>query len=195
MLCTPKMWKFRSRSIKLTVKINSSKTLHTGRVYSLVKENITLPNQVKVDLEVIRHPGAAAIVALSDKKDIIMIHQYRHAIGGFIWEIPAGTLDPEENHLVCAKRELQEETGFSAQRWEKLGEIVPVPGYSDERVSLYLAAELSETGRNPEQDEYLSVHMIPFDHAVSMIFKGDIIDAKTIAGIFMAGKALENYQV
>ena len=178
----------------MTVKLNSSNTLYNGRVYSLVKENITLPNQVTIDLEVIRHPGAAAIVAMSANRDIVMIRQYRHAVGGFIWEIPAGTLDPEENHLACAKRELEEETGFSAQHWTKLGEIVPVPGYSDERISLYLASGLCEASRHPEQDEYLSVHHIPFDQAVNMIYNGDICDAKTIVGIFMAGKAFEKNQ-
>ena len=176
----------------MTVKLNSSNTLYTGRVFQLVRENITLPNQVTVNLDVIRHPGAAAIVALSDKKDIVMVRQYRHAIGDFIWEIPAGTLDPNETHLNCARRELAEETGFSAKNWKKIGEIVPVPGYSDERILLYLATELCEVGRHPEQDEYLSVHMISFDHAVNMIYKGDICDAKTISGLFMAMKTFEN---
>ncbi len=179
----------------MTVKLNSSNTIYKGRVYEVIRENITLPNQVKVDLDVIRHPGAAAIVAMSDKRDIVMVRQYRHAIGDFIWEIPAGTLDHSESHLTCAKRELEEETGFSAQNWKKLGEIVPVPGYSDERIFLYLATELCEVGRHPEQDEYLSVHMISFDHAVNMIYKGDICDAKTISGIFMAGKALEDNHI
>lgn len=176
----------------MTVKLNSSETIYTGRVYKLVRENITLPNQIKVDLEVIRHPGAAAIVALTDKKEIIMVRQYRHAIGDFIWEIPAGTLDPHENHLACAKRELEEETGFSGKNWKKLGEIVPVPGYSDERILLYLATELYEVGGHPEQDECLSVHMISFDHVMDMIYKGDICDAKTISGIFMVMKAIDN---
>jgi 8-oxo-dGTP pyrophosphatase MutT (NUDIX family) len=179
----------------LTVKLNSSKILYTGRVFRLFRENITLPNQVSVDLDVIRHPGAAAIVAMSDKKDVIMVRQYRHAINDFIWEIPAGTLDPHENHLTCAKRELEEETGFSAKNWKKLGEIVPVPGYSNERILLYLATELYEVGRHPEQDEYLSVHMISFDHVMDMIYKGDICDAKTISGIFMAMKAIDNNHV
>jgi 8-oxo-dGTP pyrophosphatase MutT (NUDIX family) len=174
----------------LPVKLNSSNTIYTGRVYQLIRENITLPNRFTLDVDVIRHPGAAAIVALSDKKEIIMVRQYRHAVGDFIWEIPAGTLDPNENHLNCAKRELAEETGFSGKSWNKLGEIVPVPAYSDERILIYLTTELYEVGRHPEQDEYLSVHMISFDHVLSMIYKGDIYDAKTISGIFLAGKAL-----
>jgi 8-oxo-dGTP pyrophosphatase MutT (NUDIX family) len=174
----------------LTVILNSSNTIYTGRVYQLIRENITLPNRFTLDVDVIRHPGAAAIVALSDKKEIIIIRQYRHAVGDFIWEIPAGTLDPNENHLNCAKRELAEETGFSGKSWNKIGEIVPVPAYSDERILIYLATELYEVGRHPEQDEYLSVHMISFDQVLSMIYKGDIYDAKTISGIFLAGKAL-----
>lgn len=175
----------------MAIKLNSSKVIYTGRVYKLIRENITLPNQVRVDLEVIRHPGASGILALTDQREVVMVRQYRHAIGDFIWEIPAGTLDTDESRLSCAKRELQEETGFSARSWQKLGEIVPVPGYSDERISLYLATQLFETAGHPEQDEYLSVHLISFDHVMKMIYQGDICDAKTISAVFMAAGELE----
>ncbi len=175
----------------MAIKLNSSKVIYTGRVYKLIRENITLPNQVRVDLEVIRHPGASGILALTDQREVVMVRQYRHAIGDFIWEIPAGTLDTDENHLSCAKRELEEETGFSARTWQKLGEIIPVPGYSNERVSLYLATHLLKTAGHPEQDEYLSVHLISFDHVINMVYQGDICDAKTISAVFMTLKALE----
>jgi len=161
-------------------------TLHKGRVFTLVKEHIQLENGVTVDLDIVRHPGAAAMVPFMDDDTLLMIRQYRHAVGGFIWEIPAGTLDPAESPLVCAKRELIEEIGHSADTWHKLGEITPVPGYSDERIHVFYAAGLSPARQNLDRDEILSVHRVPFEEAFHMIQRGEIQDAKTISGLFMA---------
>ena len=107
----------------MSTKINNSVTVHQGRVFKLVTENITLANGVSIDIDVIRHPGASAIIPLSNKKRVILIKQYRYAVGEYIWEIPAGTLDPDETPITCARRELIEETGYSAHEWQKLGEI------------------------------------------------------------------------
>ncbi len=161
-------------------------TLHKGRVFSLVKEKIRLENGVTVDLDIIRHPGAAAMVPLTKDNTLLMIRQYRHATGGFIWEIPAGTLDPDETPLECAKRELVEEIGYSANAWHKLGEITPVPGYSDERIHIYCATDLSPARQNLDRDEILHVHEVRFDEAVKMVQRGEIEDAKTLSGLFMA---------
>ena len=170
----------------MSVKINSRTTIHQGRVFTLVTENIILPNEVAIDIDILRHPGASAIVPLSHKNTVILIKQYRHAIGEYIWEIPAGTLDPEESPMACAKRELTEETGFSANQWRKLGEITPVPGYSDERIHIFLATDLTPAKQNLDKDEVLNVHEIGFDQGIKMIYKGEIQDSKTIAGLFMA---------
>ena len=170
----------------MSTTINQSVTLHEGRIFSLVKENVTLENGVTIDLDIIRHPGASAIVPLTENNTLLMIKQYRHATGGFIWEIPAGTLDPDETPLQCAKRELIEETGFSAKAWQTLGEITPLPGYSDERIHIFLATDLTPASQDLDMDEILHVHEVRFDNAVRMVHRGEIEDGKTISGLFMA---------
>ena len=165
---------------------NHKSVLHQGRVFSLTRENITLDNGATIDIDIIRHPGASAIVAVSDDNKVVLIKQYRHAVGGYIWEIPAGTLNPQESPLACANRELIEETGFSARNWQKLGEITPVPGYSDERIHLFLAKELSPAVQKLDHDEMLNVHPVPFEEAIEMIHSGKIQDAKSITGLMMA---------
>ena len=175
----------------MTVNVNRKDLVYTGKVFNLYTENVTLPNGNTTDLNILRHPGAAAMVALTEEQQIVLIKQYRHAINDYIWEIPAGTLDPDETPLVCARRELVEEAGVSANKWEKLGEIVPVPGYSDERIHIFLAAELEEDRQNLDVDEILDVHQIDFSKALSMIRKGQIVDAKSITGIFLARDYLQ----
>ena len=115
-----------------------------------------------------------------------MLKQYRHALRKYIWEIPAGTIDPQESVINCAKRELIEETGYSAKQWHKLGEMTPVPGYSDERIHIYLATDLLPAGQNLDRDEIINVHEIEFNKAMEMVNAGKIQDAKSIAGLFLA---------
>ena len=172
----------------ITAKVNTVAPIHEGRVFKLQKENITLPNGVTLDIDIIRHPGASAIVPISEAGDVVLIRQYRHAVGGFIWEIPAGTLNKGETPLACASRELVEETGFSAQVFEELGEIFPVPGYSDECIHLFLAKGLGKARQNLDRDELLDVHQVPFDEAIEMIGTKKILDGKTIAGLLLAAK-------
>jgi len=175
-------------------KVNESIFIHQGRVFKLVRENVTLENGVTTDLDIIRHPGAAAIVPAYGYDKIILIKQYRHAIGEYIWEIPAGTFDGNEDPLECAKRELLEETGFMANFWEKLGEITPVPAYSDERIHVYFAANLVETNQalDLDKDEILQVHTLKVTDVLGMIQRGEIKDGKTIASIFMATLWMKN---
>jgi ADP-ribose pyrophosphatase len=161
-------------------------TLHKGRVFTLVREKVALENGVTIDLDIVRHPGAAAMVPLTKNNTLMMIRQYRHAVGGYIWEIPAGTLNPNETPLDCAKRELVEEIGYSADRWHKLGEITPVPGYSDERIHIFCAMDLTPAIQHLDRDEILDVHEVSFEEAVRMAELGEIGDAKTISGLFMA---------
>ena len=170
----------------MSAKVNRSVTIHQGKILKMVSENITLANGVSLDIAIIRHPGASAIIPLSDKNTVILLKQYRHAIGDYIWEIPAGTFKPNEEAIVCAQRELAEETGYLANEWQKLGEIMPLPGYSDERIHLFLAMDLVLTDQNLDRDEMLDVHEIEIDNALKMIYQGDIQDSKTISGIFMA---------
>lgn len=170
----------------MVAKVNSTVTLHQGRIFELLRENITLVNRITVDMDIIRHPGASAIVPISHNDSLILIKQYRHAIGDFIWEIPAGTLNPNETPLECAKRELVEEIGFSANVWRKLGEITPVPGYSDERIHIFLSTDLTPARQDLDRDEMLEVHETRLDEALKMIHEGLIQDAKTICGLFLA---------
>jgi len=175
----------------MSAKLNRKTTIHRGRVFDLITENITLSNGATVDIDVLRHPGASVIVPLLEDNRLVLIKQYRHAIGTRIWEIPAGTLDHGETPLACAERELAEETGYSAAKLEPLGEIIPVPGYSDERLFIFLATNLEPVSRNLDEDELVDVHTVRFDDAIQMIYKGEIQDAKTIVGLFLAASKIE----
>ncbi|WP_373500534.1 NUDIX hydrolase [Desulfococcus sp.] len=171
----------------MSAVINRQEEIHQGRVFTLVRENVTLDNGVTVDIDTIRHPGASAIVPMTDEGSVVLIRQYRHSVGGYIWEIPAGTLNPHENPEACAARELAEETGYAAGAWRKLGEITPVPGYSDERIHLFLATDLRPAAQQLDADEVLAVHVFPFETAQAMIASGDIQDAKTICALLRVG--------
>ena len=175
----------------MTAKINNRITLYHGKVFELIRENITLENGTTTDVEFIEHPGAAAIIPFLDDRRIVLLKQYRHALKKHIWEIPAGTLDPHEKIIDCAKRELIEETGYSASGWQKLGEITPVPGYSDERIHIYLATELQPAAQNLDADEVIQVQEVEFNKALEMIGNGEIQDAKSIAGLLMASAWLK----
>jgi ADP-ribose pyrophosphatase len=164
--------------------------IYKGRIVDLRLEEVTLPNQVTVTLEVIRHPGAAAIVPVHDDGSVTLVHQYRYAAGGFIWEIPAGKLDGGEEPIRCAARELQEEVGLVAAELVQLGAIFTAPGFCDERIHLFLARKLTPTVQQLEEDEVLSISRMPLPSALSMIRAGEIQDAKTIAGLHHAAAYL-----
>ena len=170
----------------MSATINSRTKIHQGKVFELISENITLENGVTTNMEFVHHPGAAGIVPMPDRNQVILIRQYRHSLREYIWEIPAGTRDPDESVLTCAQRELIEETGFSAANWIELTEITPVPGYSDERIYLFLAMEMKAAQQNLDQDEMLNVHTVNFDDALDMIQRGEIRDSKTISGLYLA---------
>ena len=163
-----------------------STVIHEGRVFKLIQENIRLPNGVETTLDIIRHPGAAAIVPVTAQGRVMLIRQFRHAAAGHIWEIPAGTMEPGESPLACAQRELGEEVGVSAGRWFQLGEVLPLPAYSDEVIHLYRAEELRPARQQLDPDEILEVHEFSYDDAMEMIKTGAIRDAKTITGLKLA---------
>jgi ADP-ribose pyrophosphatase len=165
---------------------NRTTLIRRGRVFDFYAETTTLPNGVNVDMEIIRHPGAAAIVAVMADDSVLLLKQYRHAVGGFIWEIPAGTLSPGENARQCAERELIEETGYAANHFKRLAEITPLPAYSDERIHLFMATGLTQVGQNLDEDELLVVQRVELRMAIKMIADGEIQDAKTIVGLQLA---------
>ena len=164
--------------------------IYKGRIVDLRLETVTLPNRVTVTLEMIRHPGAAAIVPVHEDGSVTLVHQYRHAADGYIWEIPAGKLDADEDPVWCAARELQEEVGLKAGELVRLGMILTAPGFCDERIHLFLARQLTATAQQLDEDEVLSVSRIPLPQALDMIRSGAIQDAKTIAGLHHAAAYL-----
>jgi len=155
-------------------------------------ETATLPSGVQVDLPVIRHPGASAIVALYEDLNVAMIRQYRHTMGGFMWEIPAGCRNAGEESLECARRELGEEAKVAAARWDHLGSIITIPSFCDERIELYLARELSAGAGELDHDEVITVSRVPFEETFAMIHRGDIVDAKSIVALYRARDFLEH---
>ncbi len=161
-------------------------------VVDLGVETATLPNGLTVELAIIRHPGAAAVVALDERRRVAMLHQYRYAVGGTIWEIPAGCRAAGESGRQCGERELLEEAGVSAGRWEHLGSLVTIPSICDERIELYLARDLSHRATNHEADEVIRVEWIELEEVLRMIRTGEIVDAKTIAGVFKADAFLSD---
>ena len=158
--------------------------IYSGRVVNLVVEDVRLPNGEMTSLELMRHPGAAAAVPLHPDGAVTLLRQYRHAVGGWIWEIPAGKLDvPGEPPLGCAKRELAEEAGLAAARWDKLGSIYTTPGFCDEIIHLYLARELSSVPTAHEPDEVIEIHRMAMDDALARIRTEEIRDTKTVAAL------------
>lgn len=166
------------------------KPVYDGRVISLGIESVTLPNGVALDLEIVRHPGGAAVVALDDSDHVCLLRQYRHASGGWLWELPAGRLEAGESAEATAKRELLEEAGIEAASWIKLGSIIPTPGFCDEVIHLYLARELAARPAQPEVHELFEIHWVPFTAALGQVHDGTIIDAKTMLGLTLASKAI-----
>ena len=160
-----------------------TKQIYKGRVVTLNIETVALPNGVTVDLETIRHPGASAVVPLKDDGTVVLIRQFRHAAGGFIYEIPAGKLNPGEDPLSCAARELEEEIGYRASSFVLLSRIFTAPGFADEVIHVYKATGLTKGQQQLDRDEVLDVIEMPLSEAVAKIEDGTIRDAKTIVGL------------
>ena len=160
-----------------------TKNIYTGIVVNLNVDTVTLPNGLTVDLEVVRHPGAAAAVPLKDDGTVVLIRQFRHAAGGFIYEIPAGKLHPGEDPRVCAIRELEEEIGYRAGKLELLSSIFTAPGFTDEVIHIYKATGLSVGRQQLDRDEVLEVVEMALSEAIGMIKNGEIRDAKSIVGL------------
>ncbi|MGC4097672.1 MAG: NUDIX hydrolase [Nitrospira sp.] len=159
------------------------RNIYTGKVVTLNVDTVQLPNGMTVDLETIRHPGAAAVVPIKDDGTVVMIRQFRHAAGGFIYEIPAGKLDPGEEPLNCAARELEEEVGYRAASFELLSSIFTAPGFADEVIHVYKASGLTKGRQQLDRDEVLEIVEMPLEQAIKSIQDGTIRDGKTIVGL------------
>ncbi|MFT3906296.1 MAG: NUDIX hydrolase [Steroidobacteraceae bacterium] len=173
------------------MSIRKIQNVYTGKVVRLNIESVELPNGRLADLEIIHHPGGAAIVAVDDQSRVCLIRQYRHAGGGWIWELPAGKLEPDEPPLHTAQRELVEEAGRSATRWQPLGTMLSSPGVFDEVIHLFLARDLRATALAHEETELIEVHWLPMTQACRQVLDGEITDAKTAVGLLRAQHALD----
>ena len=163
------------------------KQVFKGRLLKVYVGKERLPHGYVATFEMIKHPGAALIVPFLTKDKIIMLRQLRPVIGSYIYELPAGTLDKNESPASCAKREIIEETGYSAKKITLLGKIYPVPGYSTEKIFIYKAEGLKKKDRIAEPDEVIENHIFTKKQIKKLFKNGRITDAKTICGLTMCG--------
>ena len=161
-----------------------------GRIVKLSVDTIRLPNGKACDLEMIRHPGAAAVVPIDSDGNVLLVRQYRYAAAGYLLEIPAGKLDGDELPERCAVREVEEEVGYRPETLTPLGFIHTTPGFTDERIWLYLATDLSVAQQELQDDEVLTVERVPFEEAVEMAVDGRITDGKSICALLRAARRL-----
>lgn len=160
--------------------------IYRGTIVSLDVDTVLLPNGASMRMELVRHPGGAAVVALDAQGRVCLLRHYRPAVDAWLWELPAGKIDHKEPPLVTAQRELREEVGLSAARWDPLGTIWSSPGVFTERVALYLARGLSNSTAGAHADEVFEVHWMPLESALEMVLGQDAADGKTLAGLVRA---------
>jgi ADP-ribose pyrophosphatase len=174
----------------------ATRRVHTGRVLNLDVDTVRFPDGSQGELEIIRHPGAAAVVPVASDPQgadptLLLLRQYRYAAGGTVWEIPAGRLEPGEDPADCARRELREEAGVSAGRFDRLTTVWTTPGFTDEAIHLFWATDLTTAAHAREADEFIEVVARPLSQVLTDIRDGEIRDAKTVVGIlYLAGFVL-----
>lgn len=177
----------------------ASRQVFNGKLLDVRVETVAYPDGSTGDLEIVRHPGAAAVLPIlgadpecdaGTPPSVILLRQYRHAVGGVIWEVPAGRLETGEEPEACARRELLEEAGVTAGRIEALWTLMTTPGFTDERIHLFLARELSFGEASPEGHEFIEVHTLELERALTMLDDGEITDAKTVACLALAARRL-----
>ncbi len=167
----------------LTEKTLETREIFSGRIIKVRVDTVSLPDGQQSTREVVEHAGAVAVVTLDNDNNIIMVRQYRKPVEMVLMEIPAGTMEKDEDPLMCAQRELREETGYSADHWDKILSYYSAPGFSDEYLHLYLATGLTEGEIDLDEDEYVETVHLPLKEAWRMIFTGEIVDGKSIIGI------------
>jgi len=173
--------------------LESSVTRFKGRILEVNIERVRLPNGRTADLEIAHHPGGAAIVAVDAAGQVCLLRQFRHAAGGWLWELPAGKIDHREPPIETARRELMEEAGRVASHWTSLGGVFSSPGVFTEVIHLYLAQRLEAVPAAPEDHEVMEVKWLPLAQAMGMAGTGEIHDAKSLAGLLMARPHLHRW--
>lgn len=167
-------------------KTLDSQMMYDGRIIKVYKDNVELADGKKSFREVVKHSGGVVILAFKDEDTILLVKQYRYPIGETVLELPAGKLEKGEDPFEAAKRELEEETGYCANKWTDLGYINTSPGFSDEKLYLYLAQDLEYTHCHPDEGEIIQAFEYKYDDVLNMIDNGEINDAKTICGLMRA---------
>jgi ADP-ribose pyrophosphatase len=183
------------RDIDLHEIPRTEDTMWQGRIFDVNRLNVELPDGRMAQRDVVRHPGAVAIVALTDDGRICLVRQYRTALGRVTVEIPAGKLDPGEDPLECANRELLEETGMRAERMAFLTTIATGVGFCDELIHMYMATGLSFAASDPDADEFINVDLVPLDELIDAVLDGRIEDCKTVTGALICDAVAHRLQV
>ena len=171
---------------KPKARLVSSRTVYRGPVFSVTTDHVLEPGGLKVRRDLIHHSGSVVVLAVDDSRStsrVLLERQYRHAAGDYLWELPAGRIDPGEDELAAAKRELIEETGYRAAHWRRILKFYPTPGFVAETMAVYLATGLRAGEAEPEEDEIIVKRMVPLPLVLGMILKGTIRDAKTISSV------------
>ncbi len=167
----------------------ASRRIYDGHVVSLRVDDVRTPDGQETLREIVEHHGAVALVAIDDDGRVLLVKQYRHAVGRITTEIPAGTLEPGEDPAAAAPRELEEETGYSAARFERIGGIHPSPGFCTEYIHLFVASGLTRGAPHPEADEHIEVEAVAWDEALRRVRSGEIHDAKSVSALLLADAA------
>ncbi|HKX46760.1 MAG TPA: NUDIX hydrolase [Planctomycetota bacterium] len=172
----------------------ADRRVQRGVMLEMVTEEVTLPNGRTTALDLIRHPGASAVVPFLDDERVLLIRQYRYAAGGTIYEVPAGKLDAGEAPETCARRELEEETGYRAARFERLATIWTTPGFTDERIHLFAARELTRGTQRLDHDEMIELVPMTLAEALDRVWSGEISDAKTALALVHAAQRTGRFE-
>lgn len=167
-----------------------SETVFRGRILDVCRDRLELPDGRETTMEVVCSPDATAVVAVNDAGEVLLLDQFRYATGGMLLEIPAGKMEPGENPEECARRELEEETGYRAGSLRHLASFFTTPGFCTEKIHLFLALDLTRGSQNLDRDEFLEVTPVPLVKALEMVDRGEISDAKTIVGLLTAHRVL-----
>jgi ADP-ribose pyrophosphatase len=187
----------KSRTDKSRLKVLSSKVVYTGKVFKVTSDQVTEPNGISARRDVVRHSGSVVVLAVDESGSeprVLVEKQYRYAARDYLWELPAGRIDPGETALAAGKRELLEETGYRARQWKRALHFYSSPGFLDETMTIFYARELTAGDAQPEADESIEYELIPLSKVVDMVLSGKIPDGKTIAGVLWLTESLRRGQ-
>jgi ADP-ribose pyrophosphatase len=185
------------RSKRKNVRVLSSRIVFRGPVFQVTHDEVVEPSGIRAKRDIVRHPGSVVVLALDESRPeprVLLERQYRYAANSSLWELPAGRIDQGESELAAAKRELLEETGYTATRWQRIVRYYASPGFVDETMAIYLARNLRRGRAQPEDDEAIRTRLVPLSSAGHMVTSGTIRDGKTLIGILLISKASQGEQ-